>query len=619
MQTPTQTRPLVLAVLPLVFVGSMLLQADSTDPVPAGKLPARTASGLKSAIVVPDEPPERAAEARIARALSKRVSVDWQNKPLKDALREIGQLGGFPVVVDWQALKDAGVLADVSVALNLKQIALAGALHFTLEPFGLAALPQDEVLRITTVERSGEILTTRVYDIKRLVDLSQRWAKDFDARAVRLGAEHPFDLRFPHDPFGPPGAGFFGVQAPPCGGLGLGAHGCVGPNPFASPAPLIRVEEPHSKSNIVKGIVDAIRGATSGPWFDTEGIGGSLHIHGSATLTVRQTHRGHIEVRQFLQALEQVVSGHAPHGSVRVYPTAGYPAADDEAVRKQLRQRVSMRFEKKTLKEALGELLDKRGVQYLIDEQSLADAGVKLDQPVSLALTDITLRSALIHVMGPFGLTNRSRYGVLFITTVEKAEENQFPVVYDVSDLAVATRNGMDNLSEMIKDETSGGFFGEIAGIIRRPVPGVFMIRHHDAMHAEVAQLLANLHRSRRRQKVNGQQVGKPVTLDAVETRVYLIPDRKLRSDALAALPKLIDPPSWRKPGRGKVTELGNTLIIRQTVRNHLRIVILLKLPLEAAQKPLPPQTPEKQSGKNEESQPATKVNLNSGDVIYTR
>lgn len=579
----------LLSCLPIASLSLLATQARHQERTPAAPKASAVAKGGKLArqAAVPPAPPERATERRIVQALAKRVSVNWTKMPLKTVVQQIGRLGGFAVLVDDPALKEAGIDSTLPVTLVLNDVALEGVMHFSLTPLGLSWLVDDESLKVTTKEQAAELFVTRVYDTSRLVRLARRWAQHVDEQAIQSGTLHPFDVQWRRTPRLSTwyGQGFFSLQA--AGGSDLGGglpQSCDMPTNGA----LVNVPDVYSPKQIRKRIRHLLYETGGGVWFENDGgPGGKARFHGDA-LIVRQTCKEQREIVSFLRALETVVSAEETGRAVQVYQSATNPAGDNDAVHRALLKRINVKSEKRALKLVLQDVARQCGVRLWIDEQGLSHAGVNLDDPVTLSTSNVTARSAWNLILKPFGLGTRVEFGILTVSTREKIEEELYAKVYDVSDLTVATTHGCQNLAELIQKSVSGRFYDVegVAGRIDDPLPGILVVRHWKSVHDEIAMLLANMRRKLRAAKPQPNR--KPVTLDTIETRIYTVLNGQQQDDLLKSIPQFIDPPSWKRLDGGKIGKAGNALIIRQTVRNHIRIVTFLQTVADSNPAPLP-------------------------------
>lgn len=81
-------------------------------------------------------------------ALDVRVSLDFDNIPLQQALRELSQRYSVNLVIAPQALEQAGVSPDLPISMHLDGISVRTALKLLLQSHALLAEPQGEVILI---------------------------------------------------------------------------------------------------------------------------------------------------------------------------------------------------------------------------------------------------------------------------------------------------------------------------------------------------------------------------------------------------------------------------------------------------------------------------------------
>lgn len=164
-------RPLLYFALALILsLGTAFGQEDEKDAAMADvEMPARQ---------VPSFPMPSAREARIQRVLDTSTSVSWTDKGLETALSEIEKRHGIEIWIDKQALSDDGIDTEQEVTLAIKSIPLKKCLQLILEPLALTYVIEDEVLKITTQEKSNSSVATRVYPVGDLFDTAEE-AKEF--------------------------------------------------------------------------------------------------------------------------------------------------------------------------------------------------------------------------------------------------------------------------------------------------------------------------------------------------------------------------------------------------------------------------------------------------------
>uniref|UniRef100_A0A7C2PHW7 Secretin/TonB short N-terminal domain-containing protein n=1 Tax=Schlesneria paludicola TaxID=360056 RepID=A0A7C2PHW7_9PLAN len=118
---------------------------------------------LSSSLVVADDPATltgRAAPVRaktvntVEDALAQRAELAFSDTPLSDALRFVAKSQGINIVVDNIALERAGITGNVPISVDVSGVTLRSALKTILEPRGLVAVAEDDVLKITTPQRA---------------------------------------------------------------------------------------------------------------------------------------------------------------------------------------------------------------------------------------------------------------------------------------------------------------------------------------------------------------------------------------------------------------------------------------------------------------------------------
>jgi len=116
-------------------------------------------------IVFEDKPPEW--EKRIREALKKKVTFDFVETPLQDAINFLQSLVEVTIVVDTAATKDAP-----DVTLRVGHMELGQALNWIMKLTGLAYTIKDEAVFISKPEHLREPVkvVARIYDVTRLVD-----------------------------------------------------------------------------------------------------------------------------------------------------------------------------------------------------------------------------------------------------------------------------------------------------------------------------------------------------------------------------------------------------------------------------------------------------------------
>ena len=123
------------------------------------------------------------------------TSQDFQNKldvpysesfiemPLQEAVQNIGNTTGLPILIDGRALEEIGLSTDQPVTLTLQDVPLRSFLNLMLRELDLTYTTTDNVLQITTIEAAEQNLQNRIYwlegtglpigDFQSIIDLIQ--------------------------------------------------------------------------------------------------------------------------------------------------------------------------------------------------------------------------------------------------------------------------------------------------------------------------------------------------------------------------------------------------------------------------------------------------------------
>jgi hypothetical protein len=150
------------------------LAAAAQEPATtfAPSLPGLTPPALTAKLHPADDDDNRA----VRQSLEKRISVQLEKIPLRDAMRQLAGQLDVTIWLDPKGLEEASVTPDELVSLQLPSARARNALHLLLEPLHLTTLVRDGVLKITSQEKASESLGTRVYNVRDLVDTTRRGA-----------------------------------------------------------------------------------------------------------------------------------------------------------------------------------------------------------------------------------------------------------------------------------------------------------------------------------------------------------------------------------------------------------------------------------------------------------
>ena len=113
--------------------------------------------------------------------------------------------------------------------------------------------------------------------------------------------------------------------------------------------------------------------------------------------------------------------------------TSRWVSVKDEAVKKiekKLASLCSFNVVELPLSDAIAELSDSSGVAMVIDERALDEVGNGMDDPVTLQLRDVQLKSVLQIMLGQLDLTTSIQSETLVVTTEEYCENHLLTRIY---------------------------------------------------------------------------------------------------------------------------------------------------------------------------------------------
>jgi len=185
----------------------------------------------------------------------------------------------------------------------------------------------------------------------------------------------------------------------------------------------------------------------------------------------------------------------SPESLCRCVSERGPHVARIKAVLNDPLKESGLEFTEEPLENVVNFLQDEYGIPIQVDLPALEDASVTSDEPMSVNLRSVSLRSALRLMLKQKHLTYVVRHEVLLITTPEEVESDLTTCVYDVRDLVHANRADKDlkALTEAILScvayETWAAHKGGEAEI--KPLrPGLLMISQTPEIHDEIHELL---------------------------------------------------------------------------------------------------------------------------------
>jgi hypothetical protein len=121
------------------------------------------------------------------------------------------------------------------------------------------------------------------------------------------------------------------------------------------------------------------------------------------------------------------------------YPSLTLESPSERAAREQIQKELAQSTSFQYLEEPLGNVLEdvshRHDIPVVLDAVALDDYGIAAETPVTINISDVSLRSALTLMLRPFELTFSTSEEVLHVTTVEEAEQRLMTRFYQIAEL----------------------------------------------------------------------------------------------------------------------------------------------------------------------------------------
>lgn len=159
-------RCLGVAICLVVWLGS--------TPAVAQSLSDRVEHVRQKRAAAAEQPTDDAAlVAELETKIATRISVDFKQRPLREAFNDWSAMTGVPLVIDWRAMWVEGIDDELPVDLELQDVSAGRVLLYLMdiasedvrfigqiEPWGMW---------VRTRERASRDVETRLYDVRDLV------------------------------------------------------------------------------------------------------------------------------------------------------------------------------------------------------------------------------------------------------------------------------------------------------------------------------------------------------------------------------------------------------------------------------------------------------------------
>lgn len=264
-----------------------------------------------------------------------------------------------------------------------------------------------------------------------------------------------------------------------------------------------------SQSDLQKAILNH----TPDAWEEIDGDGGIIKL-GHESLLIRQTQRGHYNVKQLLNQLR----GALQHRSIEKLTTS------ERSIRRALLETTEIQLARASLRQACEHFARNHNIPILIDIAALEEEGLSRNEIVDGRLSGTSLKSALELILEPLGLEAIIQNDVIWVTSATVAEDTLETRFYNLNrirrefDVRRVTDEFGDTTSDPLLDvivNATTGPWEQIDGDggFIEPIGSLVMCSQTQKNHEEIEKLIQRL------SQIKGQTSSQP-TIPQLE-RIY--------------------------------------------------------------------------------------------------
>ena len=244
--------------------------------------------------------------------LEKPITIEFNQTPLSEAVRNVQQLTALPVSWDTAALESEAVSSAKPVSGEYKGLSTRNVLYLLLDNAGLSFVLEYDTVRITTVKKAKGRLFTKVFSVADLVTPIPNFAlpdyanfdKMINRNAFNSGKAMIGGLNAPTGGGGPRGGGLGGATLAGTAATspGIAGGGSLDNNPLSSSSNVVP-DRNTKHEQLIKLVTSMVRPHS---WDAQGGAGKVEYFDLGSALVVNQTADVISEIQALLEALRRL-------------------------------------------------------------------------------------------------------------------------------------------------------------------------------------------------------------------------------------------------------------------------------------------------------------------------
>jgi hypothetical protein len=237
---------------------------------------------------------------------------------------------------------------------------------------------------------------------------------------------------------------------------------------------------------------------------------------------------------------------------------------------------VAVDFRDFPLKDALEYLDSLQSLRLQYDQQAIREAGVRMDQPITLNLKDIPLRAMFKLLLEPVQMEWIIRDGSVVVTTASVAGKHPSSWKYDINDL-VAAGIPVNDFAAVVRGIVAPRSWEAAGPGSLVPAETTLVVRQTPPVHHELQRLLRDIRRQlseTEAQRRDRQARQMTTTYDVTEFIDPMFPPEKI----IEALADEVFRATWERfGGRGKIALNEQSLEVTNDGWVHARLATLFE------------------------------------------
>lgn len=225
-----------------------------------------------------------------------------------------------------------------------------------------------------------------------------------------------------------------------------------------------------------------------------------------------------IKANDHLYAVTFVDGGTVLLGGLKAKAATDARSKREQEIEAKLKAIINVDFKETPLNQVVADIRTWHGLNIVLDRPALADEGIAETRPITMRLTNVSLRTALNLLTHDARLTYMIRDEIIVITTEQTARGKVLTKIYTVSDLVGVTGRLIDNTSvdclvKLIQNAIAPQTWTEMGGngsIDFYPRGINLVIKQTPDIHEQITCLLEGMRELKKKTEAAASKAGEP-------------------------------------------------------------------------------------------------------------